>query len=132
MSEGTLTLGPMSARKRERLAQKPGQQLLTVSSLPVQRPPADEGYHDDFGGLSDDDFPVPQSWADMARAGGNPLQAVEQVYLELKYFEGQLQDVVAEARRQGCTWDELGLLLGLSKQGAQQRFGGARRSRVPQ
>jgi hypothetical protein len=37
--------------------------------------------------------------------------------------EQGLDEVVRRARQLGCTWEQIGLRLGLTQQGAQQRFG---------
>ncbi|MBW3603916.1 MAG: sigma-70 family RNA polymerase sigma factor [Actinobacteria bacterium] len=37
--------------------------------------------------------------------------------------EGELADAVADARRNGRSWGEIALVLGVSKQAARQRYG---------
>lgn len=38
-------------------------------------------------------------------------------------FEQMLAESVARARGEGLTWDEIGDALGMTRQGAQQRYG---------
>jgi hypothetical protein len=53
------------------------------------------------------------------------LAAVETAVGRVRASEGELADSVAAARRFGHSWGELGTALGVSRQAAQQRFGGA-------
>lgn len=43
--------------------------------------------------------------------------------------EGELERAVADARRHGHSWTDIGLVLGVSKQAARQRFGDPARTR---
>lgn len=42
---------------------------------------------------------------------------------ELKHAKSELADAVSAARANGRSWGYIGLVLGISKQAAQQRFG---------
>jgi hypothetical protein len=60
--------------------------------------------------------------------GGEPLAqvaAARDVCFELTALGDQLVDHFVEAaRREGCSWAQIGSVLGVSRQGAQQRYGG--------
>ncbi len=64
-------------------------------------------------------IPDPLLRLDAARRGRELLAAVEAA-------------AVRDARQAGATWKAIGALYGLSKQGAQQRFGGAVPDRAPE
>lgn len=51
------------------------------------------------------------------------LARVEERAEGLRAAEGALAEAVAEARDDGATWAEVGRVLGVSRQAAQQRFG---------
>lgn len=59
--------------------------------------------------------------------GGEPEVDVRLRFLSelLAIGEGQLDNLVADARLQGRTWAQIGDALGMTKQGAWQRFGRA-------
>ncbi len=52
------------------------------------------------------------------------LEAVEAAADRIRAAEEQLAAAVASARRLGHSWSELGAALGVTRQAAQQRFGG--------
>ena len=52
------------------------------------------------------------------------LEAIEAAAGQLRAAEDQVVRTVAAARRLGHSWGELGTALGVSRQAAQQRFGG--------
>ena len=51
------------------------------------------------------------------------LARIEERAEDLRAAEAPLAEAVAEARDQGATWAEVGRVLGVSRQAAQQRFG---------
>lgn len=53
----------------------------------------------------------------------DPGRAVSEALEAVRAAEGKLRDVVELARRDGRTWQEIGDLLGTSRQAAFQRFG---------
>lgn len=64
-----------------------------------------------------------------------PRQVDSSTYAQMRLTEfGKLRELVAEAeaeavrdaRREGASWQVIGRRLGISKQAAQQRYGGAR------
>ena len=63
--------------------------------------------------------------------GGDPLArvaAARDVCFELTDVGDQLVDhFVDAARREGCSWAQIGSVLGVTRQGAQQRYGGLMR-----
>ncbi|MFD5824658.1 DUF3887 domain-containing protein [Lentzea sp. NPDC060358] len=54
---------------------------------------------------------------------GRPLAAVSEALREVRDAEARLRDAVEAAREAGHTWQEIGDLLGTSRQAAFQRFG---------
>lgn len=54
---------------------------------------------------------------------GEPLAAVEVALRKVRGAEAELRDAVDAARAAGHTWQEIGDLLGTSRQAAFQRFG---------
>lgn len=60
------------------------------------------------------------------------VAAARDVCFELTRLGDQLVDHFVEvARRQGCSWAQIGSVLGVSRQGAQQRYGGTLRISGP-
>lgn len=63
------------------------------------------------------------------RSQGRPLDdqsvldLVQLQHVGYRAAEQGLDEAVRMARRNGKTWEEIGLRLGMTKQGAQQRFG---------
>jgi hypothetical protein len=57
----------------------------------------------------------------MGRTGRSPPSGA--AVLDLGTAESELRDTVAAARANGRSWAEIGLVLGVGKHGAQQRFG---------
>lgn len=47
-----------------------------------------------------------------------------QAWLSLKGAQNDVERAVAACRSQGLSWTEVGEILGISRQGARQRFGG--------
>jgi hypothetical protein len=64
--------------------------------------------------------------ADALRAIPDPLVRLDSVRAARERLEALETAAVHDARHAGATWKAIGALYGLSKQGAQQRFGGAR------
>jgi hypothetical protein len=52
---------------------------------------------------------------------------IAKVRREQLQAEHRLERLVEEARAKGCTWQEIGDVLGMTLQGARQKFGGGRR-----
>ena len=94
--------------------------------------------------MNDDSTPrhdrVPESWwderaeafetwadsvhpADLEPADTRALQAITRLTDLRKEIEAAIFDAVCGARRTGHTWSEIGVMLGVSKQAAQQRYG---------
>ena len=61
--------------------------------------------------------------ADLEPADTRALQAITRLTDLRKEIEAAIFDAVCEARRTGRTWSEIGVMLGVSKQAAQQRYG---------
>ena len=55
----------------------------------------------------------------------DPLRRLDSVRTARERMEALEAAAVRDARAAGATWKAIGALYGLSKQGAQQRFGGA-------
>lgn len=62
-------------------------------------------------------------------AAGDPTAALQAVRRLREAAEDLEFGTVEEARQAGTTWTRIGELYGTSKQGVQQRFGGAARRR---
>ena len=60
------------------------------------------------------------------------LEAIEAAVGQLAAAEGRLAGAVATARDLGHSWGELGAALGVTRQAAQQRFGGISKEVVTQ
>ncbi len=62
------------------------------------------------------------------RATGNwssrPLDAIQESARASAAVEKFLRAAVADARRGGCTWSEIGIAIGVSRQAAWERFSG--------
>lgn len=54
---------------------------------------------------------------------GAALHQLEALVRERERLDAEIDDAVAAARRAGHSWNSIGLMLGTSKQAAQQRFG---------
>ena len=71
------------------------------------------------------------AWVDERVLGDEPLArvaAARDVCVELTNLGDQVVDHFVEAaRRDGCSWAQIGSVLGVSRQGAQQRYGGVLR-----
>lgn len=61
--------------------------------------------------------------ADLEPADTRALQTITRLTDLRKEIEAAIFDAVCEARRTGHTWSEIGVMLGVSKQAAQQRYG---------
>lgn len=59
---------------------------------------------------------------DQADDGGDALRLVGASSAALRHCESMQKDAVLQARRAGRSWAELGALIGISRQAAQQRF----------
>jgi hypothetical protein len=62
-----------------------------------------------------------QVLSNTSKADLDRLRACDEIHARLRTFERQL---VAHARDDGATWDEIAQALEISKQAAHQRFGG--------
>lgn len=62
------------------------------------------------------------------RAVPDPLRRLDAVRGSREQLEQLEAATVADARAAGVTWTQIGVLYGLSKQGAQQRFRSTRRA----
>lgn len=51
------------------------------------------------------------------------LSDLERLVDELRGLEGQVEGAIHTARRHGASWSQVGRVLGVSKQAAQQRWG---------
>lgn len=51
-----------------------------------------------------------------------PLKVISGIREGVRSFDGPLRDAVAEARKQGVTWEEIGKAAGVSRQAAWERF----------
>jgi len=51
------------------------------------------------------------------------LRRIGAAKIAIEHAEAELQEAVAAARANGRSWGYIGLVLGVSKQAAQQRFG---------
>ncbi|MET0189585.1 MAG: hypothetical protein ABW212_11335 [Pseudonocardia sediminis] len=71
---------------------------------------------------------VTQAVADV-EAADNPVAALEAVRRLREAAEDLEFATVEESRQAGTTWTRIGELYGTTKQGVQQRFGGAARRR---
>jgi hypothetical protein len=56
-------------------------------------------------------------------AGRDWLSTLGHAHQITAYAEGMIQFAAEGARDAGATWEQIGTLLGMTKQGAQQRFG---------
>ena|SRR5665213_683166 len=64
----------------------------------------------------------------VGRVEGVPvLSMIEKVRREQLQAERRLGGLVDEARAKGCTWQQIGDTLGMTLQGARQKFGPGRR-----
>jgi len=54
--------------------------------------------------------------------GRDPLRALAWAVQFREYIDGQLADVVSEARESGATWTQIGEALGVSHQAAMKRY----------
>jgi hypothetical protein len=54
---------------------------------------------------------------------GAALHQLEALVRERDRLDAEIDDAVAAARKAGHSWNSIGLMLGTSKQAAQQRFG---------
>ena len=61
--------------------------------------------------------------ADLEPADTRALQTITRLTDLRKEIEAAIFGAVCEARRTGHTWSEIGVMLGVSKQAAQQRYG---------
>ena len=59
---------------------------------------------------------------DALREVPDPLARLDAVRVAVERLQQLETTAVADARQGGATWGEIGLLYGLTKQGAQQRF----------
>lgn len=64
--------------------------------------------------------------AERAFDAGQPYEEVRALQRLIDRTDAELDRIGLEWRRDGATWAEIGELMGMSKQGAQQRFGSLR------
>ena len=82
----------------------------------VSRPPADRAK-------------ALEAWADAVTAGElrtadtRALRAIARLADRRAEIEDELIETVREARRAGRSWSEIGVMLGVSKQAAQRKYG---------
>lgn len=75
-----------------------------------------------------------EAWLDSLNPDETPaedprdLRRVGLAFTDVAKAEGELADAVADARRNGRSWGEIALVLGVSKQAARQRYGEATRA----
>lgn len=62
--------------------------------------------------------PASTDWRDAA-----PLREIAEAFRESVAAESALAQAVAAARTAGCSWAQVGAVLGISKQSAQGRYG---------
>lgn len=71
------------------------------------------------------------AWLDSLDPAGTPaedpqdLRRIGLALVEVGAAEQKLTEAVAEARRNGRSWAEIAMVLGVSKQAARERYGGA-------
>jgi hypothetical protein len=53
---------------------------------------------------------------------GEPMKVISGIVEGTKLLERQLRDSVAQARKQGSSWEQIGQALGVSRQSAWERF----------
>jgi hypothetical protein len=63
--------------------------------------------------------------SDVALDDAPDLRRIRELAAELEGAEARLRSAVADARANGETWGMIGMVLGVSRQAAQQRFGDA-------
>ncbi len=63
--------------------------------------------------------------ADLELADTSALRTISRLTDLRGEVEAAILEAVREARRTGCTWAEVGAMLGVSKQAAQQKYGSA-------
>lgn len=70
-----------------------------------------------------------EKWADevdpkdLVEVDNSAFRRIVELVDEREKIDGALVDAVRTARSSGCTWGEIGLALGVTKQAAQQRYG---------
>ncbi len=70
-----------------------------------------------------DDVTTSLTILELALLDPEPLKALRACRSLQRTITDEIQDRVFDARAQGATWDDIGLVLGITKQAAQQRFG---------
>ena len=56
--------------------------------------------------------------------GEKPIEDLEVACAASGAVDKLIRQTVADARRQGCSWSQIGMALGISKQAAWERFSG--------
>lgn len=75
-----------------------------------------------------------EAWLDSLDPADTPaedprdLRRIGLALTDIAKAESELADAVTDARRNGRTWGEIALVLGVSKQAARQRYGEAARA----
>lgn len=67
-------------------------------------------------------------WGDIARSAA--VQALMDAGLVAEWLDKRIPELVAMARAEGDTWEQIGETLGITKQAAQQRFTAWERTQV--
>lgn len=60
---------------------------------------------------------------DLVQVDTASLRRIAAIAQERERLDLQLRDAVVQARADGRSWSEIGLMLGVSKQAAQQKYG---------
>lgn len=97
----------------------------TGPSVPAFTDP-EYGYRDCPDELADE---LLKSWTGHMRPSA-ALAELGKVCAEMSRLTARAEDLVSTARDGGVSWGQIGSVTGLSRQGAQQRWGDGRRSKV--
>jgi len=68
------------------------------------------------------DVPVKVTLGIEGDVDGNPLEVISGITEGTAMLDRQLRDSVAQARKQGVSWEQIGKALGVSRQAAWERF----------
>lgn len=89
-------------------------------ALPVEALDCDERFREPSEECEERDF-LP-AWRRHV-APDNAVSALERLYDDLREVEANIDAQVQTSRDAGVTWEQIGRALGMSRQGAQQRYG---------